>query len=139
MRHLIVAMTFALACASPVDPTLDADFAAQSGEPVELRVGQAVTLDGGAVTIRFLSVVDDSRCPTSVVCVWQGDGAVELRLRWSDSTRVDTLHTTLAPNSVTAAGVRITLAGLAPYPEVPGTTPQGEYLLTLATGAGAAP
>ncbi|MGD2134700.1 MAG: hypothetical protein PVF27_01015 [Gemmatimonadales bacterium] len=135
MRHLIVTVAFTLACTAPADPGPDAAVTAQDGESVELRVGEAVTLDGGAITIEFLSVIEDSRCPKSVVCVWQGDGAVELEVRWNQSTRIDTLHTTLDPISTAVDTVLITLTHLAPYPQVPGTIPQEEYVLTLASEA----
>jgi hypothetical protein len=134
MRYLILAAGLTLACSSITDPTLTPDFAADIGEPIQLHVGQAVELDGG-VTIGFSAVVADSRCPTSVTCAWAGDGAIELMIRHSGTVAVDTLHTLLDPKSVTVGDTAIQLTGLAPYPEVPGTIPQGEYVATLTTAA----
>jgi hypothetical protein len=134
MRHLILAAGLALACDSTTDPTLSPDFAAGIGEPIQLHVGQAVELDG-RVTIGFSAVVADSRCPMSVTCVWAGDGAVELMIRHAGTMVVDTLHTLLDPTSVTVGDIAIQLTELAPYPEVPGTIPQSEYVVTLTTTA----
>ena len=42
-----------------------------------LHVGQRAKLDG-VFTIAFKSVLNDSRCPINVTCVWAGNGRVEL-------------------------------------------------------------
>lgn len=134
MRYLILAAALALACDSTTDPTLTPDFSAGVGEPIELHVGQAVDVDG-RVTIGFLRVVADSRCPTSVTCAWAGDGAVELMFRATNTLVVDTLYTVRDPRGVTFGEIAIALTGLAPYPEVPGVILQSEYVATITTTA----
>lgn len=134
MRYLFATLTafVALACGSATDPTLTPDFSVGIGEPFDLRIGEAVTLDGG-LTIGFSAVVGDSRCPRSVTCVWAGDGAVELTIRQANDVSADTLHTMVEPRSITAGGVEIQLTELAPYPSVPGTIPSSRYVATFTT------
>ncbi|MEX1366648.1 MAG: hypothetical protein AB1Z98_26215 [Nannocystaceae bacterium] len=40
-------------------------------EQVDLPLGKEVPVDGGALTLKLVDVAD-SRCPSNVVCVWQG-------------------------------------------------------------------
>lgn len=50
------------------------------GEPFELQVGEVAVLRDQQLSIRFLSVLEDSRCPTGslILCIWAG--RVRLRL-----------------------------------------------------------
>lgn len=50
------------------------------GEPFELRHGQSVTFTDAPIKLAFLGVLEDSRCPTGVVCVWEGRCVVTLSL-----------------------------------------------------------
>jgi hypothetical protein len=76
-----------------------------------LRYGQTVTVGGAPITFTDVS---DSRCPTDVVCAWEGDAAVRLE---SGSASI-TLHTTASagPTSGELAGTTITLVEVKPSP-----------------------
>ncbi len=45
-----------------------------------MDVGDIVGLGSGATTVRFVEVVEDSRCPEDETCVWEG--AVTVALGW---------------------------------------------------------
>lgn len=75
---------------------LDAEL---SGEGVAAAgVGETADL-GGGLTIRPLSLIEDSRCPADVVCVWAG------RLRLRALVAGETLELTLGEPLATPAGV----------------------------------
>jgi len=42
------------------------------GQEFSLRIGESASIRGEELQIRFLEVTEDSRCPTGVVCVWEG-------------------------------------------------------------------
>ena len=42
------------------------------GEPFELRIGEKASVAGGEVTLTFLAVPQDSRCPKGEQCIWRG-------------------------------------------------------------------
>lgn len=46
------------------------------GQEFNLRVGQQAVVEGGRFKVRFVSVVNDSRCPADVTCVWAGNAEV---------------------------------------------------------------
>ena len=104
--------------------TIDRDF--------DLKAGQTARVDGTALTLSFVSVPEDSRCPTDVVCVWAGNGAVSLVV--TDDTGAKTtvvLNTTLSPRSVRTSGYEISLAGLKPDPKQGSPIPLANYVATL--------
>ena len=78
---LALALT-ALAC-RPVTPAGARPLQARLGQWVRLAPGQAVSVDG--LTLRFLDVPHDSRCPRGARCVWAG--VARIRVEWSEGGR----------------------------------------------------
>jgi hypothetical protein len=109
-------------------------------EPFWLRIDGKKTVLPDQLSVEFKDVPGDSRCPLNVVCVWEGEVAVqllvdhesfdpatlELKLR-GDTAREDTLqHSTLD-----TLGYRFTLMEVAPYPVDPGVIERREYRALL--------
>ena len=46
------------------------------GQEFDLRVGQQAAIEGKRFKVRFAKVVNDSRCPADVTCVWAGNAEV---------------------------------------------------------------
>jgi hypothetical protein len=127
MRHglLILVSAAAVACTAPPEPRL-----ARMNEPFRLAVGQSAVV--GDVSVRFVEVSGDSRCPRTVVCVWEGDGAVLVEVRPASGTvTADTLHTGLDPRALDLGEITLELVGLDPYPEAPGRIPADDYVATF--------
>lgn len=102
-----------------------------SPDEIRLAVGEEVRVDG-LLSIRFIGVPADSRCAATVLCVWQGDAAVEIHSSVGEGpSSPDTLHTALDPKSVAVAGYRITLLDVVPYPYTPGPIPLEEYVIRV--------
>jgi hypothetical protein len=58
----------------------------QEGDPIEvpkivvkIPLGETVRLDDVAIT--FVKVIEDSRCPKNVTCIWQGRIIVQVAVR----------------------------------------------------------
>lgn len=73
MKRLILLSTLLLlaACMQPVE-------SAGSRPEGPARIGQTVYV--GGPTVRPLAVIQDSRCPTDVVCVWAGQVIVRVEI-----------------------------------------------------------
>lgn len=69
------ALILGVACATAATTALSPSPPRQ----LTLAVGEAVEAAAGGPRITFLRVVDESRCPTGVSCVWDGDATVEVR------------------------------------------------------------
>lgn len=80
--------------------------------------------------LRMDSVLNDSRCPSNVVCVWGGNAEVRF-LFTVDSIQTDFVLNTHGGNQFNSdtviGGYSIKLLDLSPYPEDPGEILQVEY------------
>ncbi len=113
-------------------PTDPGPVSAVLAGPVEvtLFLGEEGRPGGGALRVGFLHVVEDSRCPVDVTCVWQGNAVVEISVALGSGPSVPLqLNTTLEPRSRTHQGVRITVVELRPEPV--SDAPPSDYELRL--------
>jgi hypothetical protein len=61
------------------------------GEEFSLMPGQSASIIGEPLAIRFLEVVNDSRCPTGVTCIWEGEVTCLVEITYEDSQNRMTL------------------------------------------------
>jgi len=106
-----------------VGPTLGQAFTLAPGESAKIR--------GTSLSLQFLRVSSDSRCPADVVCVQAGDAIVHVRAAGTVTADYE-LHTPGQPRAVvTPIGLRTELTQLQPYPLSGRTIPSGDYRATL--------
>jgi hypothetical protein len=106
------------------------------GEPLEVYLGETVTDCGKELSITFLELVSDSRCPTKVQCVWQG--MVEVKLSINIQGRESTFNLSSEPdygekipNSKVIEGFRVQLKNVLPYPVEGASVKDKERLVIL--------
>lgn len=100
------------------------------GEPFQLRLGETAVF--AETTITFRDVSEDSRCPKSVDCFWEGQGIVELDITTPDGqTTREQLNTNSPDNTRAYQQYQIQLLELAPYPQTTDPIPQEMYEATL--------
>ncbi|QXJ20365.1 hypothetical protein AGRA3207_001063 [Actinomadura graeca] len=119
------------ASAGTGDP--DGPATVQPGAVFTLAPGQTARLSGGGLTVRFDGVKNDSRCPTSVDCVWAGDATVTVSVTAGDGRpAARELHVT-APAATTTAvpGYVVALVGLTPERHSESPVPPGDYRARL--------
>lgn len=96
---------------------------------VVLAPGQTTEIAGG-LSLRFIGVSGDSRCPADAICVQGGDAIVRISIVSNGATGERDLHTgSLQP--VTYEGVRVELIQLEPYPFSSRAIRPDEYRATL--------
>jgi hypothetical protein len=104
---------------------------AKTGE-VKLRVAQEKTAPGTAIKIKFLSIVEDSRCPEGVNCIWAGVAKIKIQLRKTGKPAKEfELNTNQMDKSITFEGHTIKLVTLTPYPKSGSTTNAAAYSAML--------
>ena len=64
------------ACGSFVSDGPNAPATEAPGQAVRIPLGE--TVDIGGLSVRFVAVAEDSRCPTGMSCVWEGRAGVRL-------------------------------------------------------------
>jgi hypothetical protein len=99
------------------------------GQEVALMPGQTTTVQGERLSIAFLRVAEDSRCPRGVQCVRAGEAKVELMLTLQDRVENGILSTAAEPRSVALGPYVVHLVRLDPLPTTAG--PPSRYTATL--------
>lgn len=99
-----------------------ASFKEQDSTMIYLKEGQNLFLEGEQLNITFERVVEDSRCPEGLNCVWSGVAAIDLTLMgtYTRPQKVTLASTVVAEKDYKPFdifnGYIIRLNDLAPYP-----------------------
>lgn len=102
-----------------------------------IPLGQSLVVPGTVFEVGFQALLGDSRCPKDVVCVWEGEGRVELGLTMGDGPTMPFELNTRGPLSVTHAGYVVTLLALDPYPVSTEHHPPADYVVRVRIVPGA--
>lgn len=123
---LLVALA-ACSGASPTAPDVPLD------QPFDLPAGGSVVVTADRLRISFQEVRNDSRCAIDVVCVWEGDAEVVVRVETSPETHEEVVLHTSGRNETAAdvLGHRIELKGLQPGNKSTKPTDPKAYVATL--------
>ncbi len=97
-----------------------------------LSPGQSVTIVGENLSIKFVEVVSDSRCPKGATCIWAGEASCSMEITKSGSTFTKVLIQpgTTAPAESSFTNYDISF-DLQPYPELGKQTDKNDYHLQL--------
>jgi hypothetical protein len=129
--HRLLAILALSACAvvSPNEPETKV---VQSGDEFDLSPSQSAVVDAGAVTLTFVKVNEDSRCPTDVQCVWAGDVAAALTVGVAGGEKsATTIHTNIDPKTTIAGAYKVEVVNVKPVRKSNTTIPQESYLVTF--------
>lgn len=135
MRLKTLWLMLALALAGCVQVTPASRDVATPDGALALAAGDAVAL--GDATLRFVGVVEDSRCPSQVLCEWSGRGVLQFRLETaggqSSDFELSTIHSLARTTQAVKASRVFELQALEPYPVLPDQAiPQQDYRATVA-------
>ena len=137
MLRLMTLPLFLAACASggsggptsPPTPALNEEFT--------LSPGQTAAVSGTNVRLTFDRVSEDSRCPTDVTCIWEGDAVVVLKVKAEAEEATREVHTQggeARPRQAPAGDYVVTLIRLEPAPRSTGAIEPSAYRATLRVG-----
>ena len=83
---------------------------------VEVRMGSQKTSTVGAVTVKFVAVVEDSRCPQGTQCVWAGNAKVKVSISKGKKEKTFELDSTRGNTVINFQGYDIKFVDLRPQP-----------------------
>jgi len=110
-----------------------AEVYADLGEEFSLSIGQSAAIKGQTLRITFEDVIEDSRCPGDVTCIWAGrvsciiklvDGSSQYRMVLTEPGLTDQYTSETYRDYQLAFQVR-------PYPEAGQSIRRDEYRLQL--------
>lgn len=102
------------------------------GQVFELSIDQTASIASENLSITFLNVLEDSRCPSDVVCVWAGNARVEIEVfKAGEDKVIATLNSFLEPKEYLYQTYLISFKDLAPYPRSTEEIEPQDYRLSL--------
>ena len=109
-----LSLFFANACGDQADGDATANFTI--GEIFTMEPGQEMTNKDAELTVKWLEIAEDSRCPKNTNCVWEGQAIVNLTVNGAPLTL--TLREGKPEQAqAIAADYIFTAEQLSPYPE----------------------
>jgi hypothetical protein len=127
----------AVGCARPSQPTQPAggrtEQTIQLNTEFRLAFGKEAVVDGSTLRIRFDTLLEDSRCPINVQCVWAGNAKIILRLEGDtrEGVKHDTLNVLLEPRAAKYGSFVIRFESLDPAPHSEQKPDLHSYVATL--------
>jgi hypothetical protein len=95
-------------------------------------IGKSEFIANTRVEVRFVDVVEDSRCPEGVECIWAGNARIRIEISRDSESKVQYELETNGPNTAAVFdGLRISLKTLAPYPKADKAICTADYKATL--------
>ncbi len=101
---------------------------AQKEKQITVRVGKQKREATSKLTLKFVSVVEDSRCPEGVNCVWAGNAKIKVAvIKNGREMKTVELNTNLGAKGDTYEGYAFYLKELTPTPTAKAKTNANDY------------
>ena len=101
------------------------------GEEFELAVDQTAQITTEHISVTFEQVLEDSRCPVDVTCIWAGLAEVSLRVAVSGHERELSLSTSPPENSAVFENYTFWLIRVRPVPRANQNIDSSAYFVTV--------
>lgn len=85
---------------------------AKQGQEVSVKINTEERANG--VRIKFVELVEDSRCPVDTNCIWAGNAKIKVRVTRNGRSRVIELNTMTNGSDPVFAGYKFRLTDLDP-------------------------
>jgi hypothetical protein len=105
---------------------------ASKPETIVVKRGQQKSAAKGEVIIKFVSVTEDSRCPTDTNCIWAGNAKVQVKIaNRQGGSKMAVMNTTVGPKGDQFNGWAVYLTSLTPEPKSGKKMDQRSYVATF--------
>ena len=105
------------------------------GAQFQLKVNQTTSLESDSIKVKFLNVTADSRCPSDVTCVWQGEIKIFVNIFKNNQALGDFSLTSRAGDKNLATqvfdGYSIQVVKVEPYPTSGKKISLSDYVATF--------
>ncbi len=106
------------------------------GEEFELAVHQTAQISAENISVTFQGVLEDSRCPVDVTCIWAGLAKVSLQVSVSGQERELSLSTSPPENSAVFENYTFWLISVRPVPRSDQNIHSSAYFVTVRVDQG---
>lgn len=117
-----IPVTFADVMQSPV----------ANSDQFQLKINQTASLEHDTIKVKFLNVISDSRCPTDVTCVWEGEAKITVNIMKDGQNLGDfNLTDRAGQNNQVFDGHHIQIAKIDPSPMSDKKITLSDYVVTF--------
>ncbi len=92
----------------------DEETKVREGEIVTVKINRQKTATKDRIKIQFVSVIEDSRCPADVNCIWAGNAKIKIKISDGRASQFFELNTNTGVHGATFGGYVINLINLTP-------------------------
>ena len=137
LAAIVMGMLAVTACNSPARDVLTLPTAPTSTVPMgtdfTLAPGESVVVNSGEMTLTFVGLTSESRCPINALisCVWEGSATINVRARTESRTREFPLETVRTRDTETVDRYVVQLVAVTPAPLTLDPIPPASYRATL--------
>ena len=126
MKTIILTLIMTLFCGAFA--TVDA----QKVQSLKVRVGEQKKFTGSKINVKFISLVEDSRCPAGVNCVWAGNAKIKVQIsEGKNAGETFEINTNIGAKGATFSSYAVNLIELTPAPQADSKTAANSYTATF--------
>lgn len=101
-------------------------------QTLNVKLGETRGAAGGKLAVKFISVLEDSRCPMNARCVWAGNAKIKIAVAVGRrAAQIFELNSNTPPQNVTVGGYRLSLQDLNPQTGQPADWPKRPIRATI--------
>jgi hypothetical protein len=91
---------------------------AQEAQKISVRIGKQTKAARSKLTVKFVELVEDSRCAEGTNCVWAGNATIKVSIKQgSDPAEIFEMNTNTGAKGATYGAYAIYLTSLTPTPK----------------------
>jgi hypothetical protein len=99
---------------------------------ITVAIGASKSIPETTLEIKFVEVLEDSRCPEGVNCIWAGNARIRIEVsKDGKNPKAFELDTNGPTASIDFECFRIALKSVAPYPKADKPTDRANYKATF--------
>ncbi len=104
---------------------------AQPGRSVSVQVHTEKKVPNAGIRVKFLEMVEDSRCPRDTNCIWAGNAKIKIQVSKGGKSQIMELNTNTPTKDNKFAGYEFAVGKLTPEPASNVRINPNSYLATI--------
>jgi hypothetical protein len=96
-----------------------------------LHIGESVIIKGHEIELKFVDVLEDSRCPSDVQCIWEGTVSLRINIQYESQDLGNFALNASNLHKVSFMGYYVKFKELKPYPVSTENIPKTSYRATF--------
>lgn len=105
---------------------------AQSKQTQKINIYKQKKFSASKLNVKFISLIEDSRCPEGVDCLWAGNAKIKIEISNGRTKETFEINTNLGAKGASFDGYAINLTSLTPAPKANVKLNKNSYQATFA-------